>query len=173
MNFNELIRVRESCRNYNNQPVAKELLDEIAQMARLAPSAVNGQPWSLHAVVTPELVKKLGEALGATNRFARKAPAFLVICQERGSLIAKASDLVRKTAFSAIDTGIFAAYVTLAATSLGLSTCIIGGFSLQSINKVLGFPPAKKIQLIVAVGYTDDQPREKRRKPLESVYQYH
>ena len=45
MNFLELVKNRYSCRAYKSLEVEKEKLDYIMECVRLAPSAVNKQPW--------------------------------------------------------------------------------------------------------------------------------
>ena len=46
MDFQELIRQRESCRSYDEtRPVEEEKLQRILEAAQLAPSACNGQPY--------------------------------------------------------------------------------------------------------------------------------
>ena len=46
MNFLEIAQARQSCRSYDeNRPVEEEKLNAILEAARLAPSAVNSQPW--------------------------------------------------------------------------------------------------------------------------------
>ena len=51
MNFLELVKARYSSRNYEARPVEQEKLDYIMECVRLAPSAVNLQPW-LFRIVT-------------------------------------------------------------------------------------------------------------------------
>ncbi|RLD71490.1 MAG: nitroreductase, partial [Bacteroidetes bacterium] len=47
MEFYELIKTRESIRDYDpEKPVSKELLMHILEAGRLAPSAGNRQPWT-------------------------------------------------------------------------------------------------------------------------------
>ena len=50
MNFLELVKERHSVRHYAQQVVEKEKLDYILDCARLAPSAVNKQPWTFIVV---------------------------------------------------------------------------------------------------------------------------
>ena len=46
MEYNDLIRIRESVRDYDPQrPVSKELLEKILDAGHMAPSACNNQPW--------------------------------------------------------------------------------------------------------------------------------
>ena len=51
MNFLELVKNRYSCRAYKSLSVEREKLDYILECVRLAPSAVNKQPWRFHIVV--------------------------------------------------------------------------------------------------------------------------
>ena len=45
--FLQLARSRHSVRGYTNREVEQEKIDRIIECARLAPSAVNRQPWHL------------------------------------------------------------------------------------------------------------------------------
>ena len=56
MNFEQLAKTRQSCRKYSNRAVEKEKLEKIAEIARLAPSACNTQPWKMHFITDPEKV---------------------------------------------------------------------------------------------------------------------
>ena len=57
--FNELILKRESCRNYNGEPVSTDLLLECVDAARLSPSACNSQPWKYYIVNGGENAEKI------------------------------------------------------------------------------------------------------------------
>ena len=54
MNFLELVKNRYSCRAYKSLSVEREKLDYILECVRLAPSAVNKQPWRFHIVSKEE-----------------------------------------------------------------------------------------------------------------------
>ena len=54
MDFLELVKNRYSVRSYRPQPVEREKLDYILECARLAPSAVNFQPWRFYVVESEE-----------------------------------------------------------------------------------------------------------------------
>lgn len=85
MDFFELIKQRESCRSYADKQVEKEKLVACIEAARIAPSANNSQPWHFTVINSPELspkVAKLTQAMGM-NRFTDRAPAFIVISEDR------------------------------------------------------------------------------------------
>ena len=50
MNFLELVKARYSSRSYEDRPIESEKLDYIMECVRLAPSAVNLQPWRFRIV---------------------------------------------------------------------------------------------------------------------------
>jgi nitroreductase len=61
MNVAEAIKFRKSIRGFKPEPVPKEVLAEVLELARWAPSGVNCQSWEF-VVVTGEALRALGEA---------------------------------------------------------------------------------------------------------------
>jgi len=47
MNFTELANIRQSVRKYSDKAIDREILDQIIEASRIAPSASNSQPWKL------------------------------------------------------------------------------------------------------------------------------
>jgi nitroreductase len=58
MEFETLIRERRSIRGYQKKPVPREVLAEIIELAKWAPSSMNTQPWHVH-VVTGEPLERI------------------------------------------------------------------------------------------------------------------
>ena len=50
MEFEELVRQRRSIRGYKKDPVPRELILEIVEIASGAPSSMNTQPWHFHVI---------------------------------------------------------------------------------------------------------------------------
>lgn len=48
MDFDNVIKNRQSIRSYTNEEVSKEELDKIVEAGRFAPSAKNRQPWRFY-----------------------------------------------------------------------------------------------------------------------------
>lgn len=59
MTLLELIRKRRSIRNYEDRPVEREKIEYLLKCARLAPSAVNYQPWQFIMITQEEAKKSL------------------------------------------------------------------------------------------------------------------
>ena len=58
MEFSQLIKARKSIRGYQPKPVPRELIDEIIEVAKWAPSSMNTQPWRVH-VLTGEVLDRV------------------------------------------------------------------------------------------------------------------
>ena len=71
MNFSSLIKARTSIRGYLPTPVPRELIDEIIEVAKWAPSSMNTQPWHVH-VVTGEPLERIRQ--GNTEKMMKGVP---------------------------------------------------------------------------------------------------
>ena len=58
MSFEDVVKSRQSVRGYKTDPVPRELIEEIIDTARRAPSSMNTQPWHIH-VVTGEALDEV------------------------------------------------------------------------------------------------------------------
>lgn len=74
MSFLELVKMRHSVRNYENRAVEKEKLDYIMECVRLAPSAVNFQPWKFAVITDADRLSQLKK--GLSKRVDRKCTLY-------------------------------------------------------------------------------------------------
>ena len=171
MKFNELILKRESCRNYNGEPVSTDLLLKCVDAARLSPSACNSQPWKYYIVNTPENAEKVRECVqpNGANKFTDNCPAFAIVTEKEAMLKPHVAERVKnKQKWAENDIGLSVAHYCLQAADLGLGTCIIGMVEEEKIREYFGIED--KVRLVIATGYSaDEKPRNKVRKPIEEV----
>ena len=81
--FNDLVQMRYSCRNYLPTKIDNSLIEQVLETAHFAPSATNAQPWRVFVLNTPE---SLAKARQAYNReWFATAPAVLLRCFRLGS----------------------------------------------------------------------------------------
>ncbi len=177
MSFLDLANKRYSVRNYKSTPVPQEKMRRCIEAARLAPSACNSQPWKFIIVDDPELVNELAKAafegLLDFNNFAFKVPVFVLIVSERQKMFAKFGGVVKKKNFSLMDIGIAAEHLCLQATEEGLGTCILGWFNEKKVKKILSIPKLKRVELIIAVGFSaDEEIPHKKRKSMDEILSY-
>ena len=172
MNFSEIAIKRQSCRSYSpEREVEPHKLERILDVARLSPSACNGQPYRV-TVCCGESAKAVA---GATqemgmNKFATDAPVMLVISEEPYVASAALGARVKKNDYRSIDIGILAAYITAAACEEGLETCILGWLNDEKIRKICSLEGT--VRLVITLGYaTEGYPlREKKRKSAEKLF---
>ena len=173
MNFLEIAKQRQSCRNYEeNRPVEEEKLKAVLEAARLAPSACNGQPYQL-TVCRGEAAKEVALAtrgMGGMNKFAVQAPVVIVISEMPYVKSAALGAKLKDNDYRSIDIGIVAAYLTAEATAQGLSTCILGWLNDDRIRKIchLHHP----VRLVITLGYAPegDALRPKKRKDEAELF---
>ena len=173
MHFFDLINTRESCRSYDiGRPVEEEKLTAVLEAARLAPSACNGQPYHF-TVCRGDKAKeaaKLTQGMGM-NKFASQAPVLIVISEEDYVRTAAVGSRIKGNDYRSIDIGIAAAYLTAAATELGLSTCILGWLDDGRLRQLCGVK--HPVRLVITLGYAKtDSIRKKQRKDIETLITY-
>lgn len=80
MNILELSQKRFSVRKYSDTPVSEEDLQYILEVTRMAPSAVNKQPWKFVVVKSDEARKQLQECYN--REWFKSAPLYIICMRE-------------------------------------------------------------------------------------------
>ena len=81
LTVSEAIRQRRSIRSFRDDPVPEDMVNEILEAARLAPSASNRQPWRFIVVTDGEEKARLRDiCLG--QAFIEQAPVVFVCCAD-------------------------------------------------------------------------------------------
>lgn len=171
----DIIKNRESVRNFLDRSVEREKIMLCLEAARLAPSACNSQPWKFIVVDDAEQKDRLCRAafsgIYTNTSFAKKAPLIVAVVSEKAKFLERIGGLLRDTRFYLIDIGIATEHFILQAEELGLGTCWIGWFDEAAIKPILKVPKDKKINVLLAVGYCDkEKPRQlQQRDSLEEI----
>lgn len=165
MNFQQLIEKRQSVREYKNTPVENEKLLQILNAGRLAPSAVNFQPWKFVVINNPESKKEFEQVYH--REWFKKAPVYIVICSDHQQSWKRAAD---NKDHADIDAAIAIDHMTLMAAELDLGTCWICNFDVQRCSQLLNTPPQMEPIAILSLGYPDGiSLNNKKRKTLEEI----
>lgn len=177
MNFLDLVKTRQSVRNYLSRPVEKEKIDRCLEAARFAPSANNAQPWKFIVIDEPELKEKLAHKtfskLISFNRFSLQAPVLVLLISQRAGIAAKIGGMIKNKSFELIDIGIAAEHFCLQATEEGLGTCMLGWFDETGVKKILHLPKQIRVELIITMGYPESgKIRLKKRKTMDQIVSY-
>lgn len=177
MKILESIQKRYSLRNYADKPVEKEKIERCLEAARLSPSACNAQPWKFVVVDNPELKEEVANAARAEmlnmNKFANEAPVIIAIVMEPANVTSTLGSKIKRKHYPLMDIGIAAEHICLQATEEGLGSCMIGWLNEKKVKKALGIPSARRIPLLITLGYPSEQKESWRpRKDFEEVVAY-
>ena len=167
---------RRSIRKYLDKPVEHEKLEVIVRAGINAPSGMNRQPWIIRVVEDQKLIADVTEVYKRNNpeqvkrdkdfkNMFRNAPNLICVCTpaEGGG---------------ALDAGLLGENMMLAAQSMGLGTCCLGG-PVRFLNSNadakffldrLDIPEGYKLNYILAIGYPDEQPDAKPRDAAKVKY---
>ena len=150
------IKNRRSIRKYKAKEIPHDILLQVLEAARLAPSGANRQPFQLIVVTDPEKKKGL-VPLCKNQQFVDEAAVF----------IAGVDDPQQK--WSRVDLSIALDHLSLAAVELGLGTCWVGAFDPEKLATYLEVPPDRVITVCISLGYPDESPEARPRKSLKDM----
>lgn len=167
MELFEAIKNRRSIRTYKKQELTQDTINQLIDAARLAPSAGNAQSWAF--VVATERKTKQALAIAAFGqKWLEEASVVFIVCADEKR--AEESYGERgKTLYSIQDTSAAIQNILLAACSMGLGTCWMGAFREEEIKKVINAPPYMKPVALIPVGYPNESPRARSRRPSSEV----
>lgn len=168
MDFQQLILARYSVRAYRSDPVPDELLRQVLEAARLAPSACNRQPFRIVVLRTRGREAELLRVY--PREWFVEAPIVLAVCAVPG----EAWERSRHDGWSAAETDATIAtdHMLLAAADLGLGTCWIAAFDPRAAREVLHLPGDVVPVAFTPLGWPADEPQPKERKPLQDLVRH-
>ena len=166
MHFFELIKKRYSVRGCKNTAVEPEKLKSVMEAARLAPSAVNFQPWKFFVITDKKILNELSKTY--SREWFKTAPTCIVACGNHQTSW-KRSD---GKDHCDIDVAIAVEHIMLAATELGLGTCWVCNFDAKMCAEILNLPKELEPVAMIPIGYPDTIAVEKKRKPIEEIVEY-
>jgi len=154
----EAIKTRRSVRRYTAEPIPDEVLEDIIDCARLAPTARNEQPWTFVVITDPEVRERLSQE-ARKGRFIAEAPVCVaVFCRsEAAAPLQDASAAVEN--------------IMLAARAYGLGSCWVNSYHKEhsaTVAALLGCPRERELMAMIALGHPEDIPSPSK-KPLGEV----
>lgn len=161
----DAIHTRRSIRKYKLQPVEEDKLARLLEVLQFAPSAKNLQPWRVILVRDPTCRTQLAVACRHQKHVAQ-APVVLAFCGRETEAYPAMGGFWSSLA---VDCSILLDEITLAAWAEGLGTCWIGAFNEEEVKVVLGIPADVKVIALTPLGYPDEEPTRRPRKPLSEV----
>ena len=162
MSLIDFIFNRRSIRSYENREVPEEVLTQILEAGRQAPSAANRQP--IHFIVVKDNELKKNFSSLQFNSFIKEAPIVIVGCADVNSLLTGK--------WAVVDTAISMQSMVIAAWTLGVGSCWIGAFNEEKVKETLKIPEKWKIIALITLGYPAEQPKQRKKKPIEELFSF-
>jgi len=177
MDIRQIIKKRRSIRRYKKRGIPDRLLEELLDLARCAPSSMNGQPWHFFVIrdqrTKKELVRIKNKYCPPEKRkyeadFLLWAPVVVVVCVERK----RGYDRGVETAVLATGT------LMLAAADKGLGSVYMSAYKTgepgvsKEIRQIVGIPKKFDPVTLVPLGYAQKPPKTKRLRALSKLITY-
>lgn len=169
----DAIKNRRSIREYKPDPVPDDVIVQLLDCARLAPSASNRQPWRF--VVLKDLsIKKELSRCAYGQHFVESAPCMIVCCVDLTAYApngdgASTSELYGYLGECRFNSAIGTEHIVLAAVAFGLGTCWVHLFDSQKVHELLRLPDMTAVVTLLALGYPAESPPLRPRLPLKSI----
>lgn len=165
MSFLDLCKQRFSVRSYSAEAVSDSQLEYILECTRLAPSAVNLQPWRFIVARSEQARQQVQSCY--KREWIAQAPLY-IIC-----VVRHAEEWVRRDGkrHGDIDVAIAAEHICLAATDQGLGSCYVCNFDAARLHDQLGLDADEEPLVIVPIGHPAAglEVPEKKRKERDTI----
>jgi len=194
----EAIEKRRSIRNFKTDSISDQIIMELIESARLAPSGCNSQPWRFKIVKDLQTKTKLQE-IAYNQKFVSQAPVLIVICADiQGYLDGRTSgvqDLGKTGVFDtkiceilhkktkqkakisldvlrqsvAFNAAIAIEHIVLRALDFGLGTCWMRLIDEKKIRTLFGWDENLYPVALIPIGYPNENPLPRKRKSMKSI----
>lgn len=197
MDFKECVEQRYATKRFDGRPIPDAAVRELLELVRLAPSALNLQPWRIRVVSDPAQKEALKPAAFGQEQIMT-CSHLLVFCADPdyGGLIRRLDALLKENgvpeetrsaivemaarfadamtpeqrlAWSQAQTYLALSNALHGAKSLGFDSCPMTGFDPAAFSRLLAIPDPLVPVILCPVGYAADSPGPKIRLPLEDI----
>jgi len=167
----ELMKTRRSIRKYQDRQVEQDKIDSILKSGLMSPSGRASKPWQFIAVTDKDKLQRLALSREGASSFLSGAPLGIVVAADENT-----------SGTWVEDASIAAAFMQLAAHSLGLGSCWIHirershnalKTSEEYVRELLNIPDNVRVLCILAIGYpAEEKPAHQEKDLLYSKIHY-
>jgi len=153
----ELLKTRRSIRKYKREFVSEEIIAELLETCRFAPTSMNRQPYYFIFVKEKEKIHKLAQVRSGAMPIS-KALMAVAVCVDPSRTKRVEED------------GYIAAYhFLLASHSHGLGTCWIADMNRPEVKEMLDIPQDHFVATVTPFGFPDEMPVAKDRREASEL----
>ncbi len=149
MDVERALKTRRSVRRYSEEPVPREILRDVAEMCRFAPSGGNRQDLEVILVDDGPVVDKVYDTLAWLPEVGpppsdQRPPAYMVVVSD-------------ESADALADCASAVTYILLGAHARGVGSCWFGSISRTELSNLLEIPDNYSIEFVVSLGYPAEE----------------
>lgn len=160
----ENIKNRRSIRRYIEKEIPRDILEDIIDCARLAPTGNNKQPWTFLVITDKNLRNKISY-YAKYGKFIKEAGACIAVFCDESNTTTPLEDASAATE-----------NIMIAAESYGLGTCWVSSYKREHSSKIkslLNCPENLELMTLLALGYyNEDYVKNIDKKELEEVMKW-
>lgn len=147
MDVKDAIESRRAYRSLDPIEINKDLIDDLAKVAQIAPSCNNNQPWRFIFVYEKEQLQRLFTTLTPHNKWIKNASMMVAVFSTP-----KYDCVIKERKYYLFDIGLAVAFILLRATELGLVAHPIAGFNEEKAKEILGIPKEMRLITFINIG---------------------
>lgn len=155
MEIDEAIRKRRSIRKFKQKEIGINILKELIDYARVAPSAANVQPLEYYIVTDDSLKSEVFDNLKWAGYIApegdpkdkERPVAYIIVLVNKN----------KKKFPTRRDVGAAVENVLLAAINKNIGSCWLGAIDRKNLTSILELPSKYKIDSVIALGYPKEE----------------
>jgi nitroreductase len=174
-----LLKERRSIRKFKEEKVDREVMKDIVEVARFAPSWGNFQIARYTFVDDDAVIKRLAtEGVNgfvynkATLENAKGVAVISFVKGKSGKLDTDDYVTSKANVWEVFDAGLACQQFCLAAYAKGVGTVIMGVIDDASISEIVGLPEEETVAALVVYGYEDGHPEATPRKDVEEITRF-
>ena len=153
MDLHKLYTGCRSYRRFRQDPISQEVLQEIADTARIRSCALNAQVLRYLVIRSPAVVKKLSSCFRWAAKLPREIGTPTETQQPTAYIVVLKPEKTHP--FADIDAGIALDTMAITAWSHGIGSCILGSINRKSLSEAVKIPTGFNVCMVLALGYPD------------------
>lgn len=142
MKVSEAIRRKRAIRDFTDEPLSDEVATAILKAGRRSQSSKNRQAWRFIAIRERETLRQLSKLGQFAGHLSGAAMGVLILTPPP-----------EKFYGALFDAGQAAAYMQLAATELGVGSCLATLYESDKVAALLGIPEDWQALMAISFGY--------------------
>ena len=143
----DAIQSKRAIRDFSSRPLGEAALERILNAGRRSQSSKNSQPWHFVAVQDEARLLALSKTGAGMGHVAGAALCVVIVVPTENE----------RTLWHFFDSGQSAAYMQLAATEIGIGSCLGTIYEPDAAAALLGLPDGWQTRLVISFGYPADE----------------